>query len=102
MAQLVVLYKTPANPAAFDKYYSETHVPLAKKMPGLKRYEISQGTVASPAGESGIHLVAILTFDSLAAIQSGVGSPEGQAAVDDLKNFAGAGADVLMFDSRIL
>ena len=102
MAQLVVLYKTPKDPAAFDKYYAETHVPLAKKMPGLKRYEISQGPVASPAGESGVHLVAILTFETMAAIQGGLGSPEGQAAVDDLKNFASAGADVLMFDSRVL
>jgi uncharacterized protein (TIGR02118 family) len=100
MAQLVVLYKTPKDAAAFDKYYVETHAPLAKKMPGLKRYEISQGTVASPAGASGIHLAAILTFDSLAAIQSGLGSPEGQAAVNDLQNFASGGADVLMFDSR--
>lgn len=102
MAQLVVLYKTPKDPAACDKYYVDTHALLAKKMPGLKRYEISQGPVASPAGESSVHLVAILTFDTMAAIQSGVGSPEGQAAVTDLQNFASGSADVLMFDSRVL
>jgi uncharacterized protein (TIGR02118 family) len=102
MAQLVALYKTPKDTAAFDKYYVDTHAPLAKKIPGLKRYEISQGPVASPAGASGIHLVAILTFESLAAIQSGLGSPDGQAAVNDLQNFAGAGVDVLMFDGRVL
>jgi hypothetical protein len=34
MAQLVVLYKTPKNADAFDKYYFATHVPLAKKLPG--------------------------------------------------------------------
>jgi uncharacterized protein (TIGR02118 family) len=102
MAQLVALYKTPKDAAAFDKYYAGTHAPLAKKIPGLKRYEISQGAVASPTGASDIHLVAILTFDSLAAIQSGLGSPEGQAAVNDLQNFASAGVDVLTFDSRML
>jgi uncharacterized protein (TIGR02118 family) len=31
MAQVVVTYKTPKDPAAFDKYYAETHIPLAKK-----------------------------------------------------------------------
>jgi uncharacterized protein (TIGR02118 family) len=35
MARLVVLYKTPKNAEAFDKYYSSVHIPLAKKIPGL-------------------------------------------------------------------
>ena len=43
MAKLVVIYKTPKDKAAFDKYYFETHVPLAKKIPGLRRYEVSDG-----------------------------------------------------------
>ena len=33
MAEVVVLYKTPKDPAAFDKHYAETHIPLAKKIP---------------------------------------------------------------------
>ncbi len=35
MAQVVVMYKTPKDTAAFDKHYSEIHIPLAKKIPGL-------------------------------------------------------------------
>jgi uncharacterized protein (TIGR02118 family) len=100
MAQLVVLYKTPTDPAAFDKYYVQIHIPLAKKVPGLRKYEISQSTVATPAGPSGIHLVATLTFDSMAALQAGLGSAEGQAAAGDLPNFASGGADLLMFDTK--
>ena len=50
MASLVVLYKTPKDPAAFDKHYSEKHIPLAKKIPGLRRYEISRGPVGGPGG----------------------------------------------------
>ncbi len=41
MAELVVMYKTPKNAAAFDKHYSEKHIPLAKKIPGLRKYAIS-------------------------------------------------------------
>jgi uncharacterized protein (TIGR02118 family) len=100
MAQLLVLYKTPTDPAAFDAYYAQTHIALAKKIPGLKKYEISQGSVATPAGPSGIHLVATLTFDSMAAIQAGLGSAEGQAAAGDLPNFASGGVDLLMFDTK--
>jgi uncharacterized protein (TIGR02118 family) len=99
MANLVVLYKTPTDPAAFDKYYAETHIPIAKKIPGLRRYEISRGAVASPAGPAGVHLVATLTFDSMAAIQGAFASAEGQAAAADVQKFATGGADMLMFDT---
>jgi uncharacterized protein (TIGR02118 family) len=99
MATLLVLYKTPTDKVAFDKYYAETHIPLAKKVPGLKKYEISQGAVSGPGSDS-IHLVATLTFDSMVALQAGLGSPEGQAAAGDLPNFASGGADLLMFDTK--
>ncbi len=99
MASLVVLYKTPKDAAAFDKYYAETHIPIAKKIPGLRRYEISRGPVASPAGPSGVHLVATLSFDNMGALQSGLGSAEGQAAAADLEKFATGGVDLLMFDN---
>ena len=36
MHKLLVLYNEPKDPAHFRKYYVETHVPLADKLPGLK------------------------------------------------------------------
>jgi uncharacterized protein (TIGR02118 family) len=99
MAKLLVLYKTPTDAAPFDAYYAKTHVPIAKKIPGLRQYEISRSPVASPAGASGVHLVATLTFDNMAAIQAGLGSPEGQAAAADVQKFATGGVDMLMFET---
>jgi hypothetical protein len=43
--------------------------------------------------------VAILHFDNMAAIQAGLGSAEGQAAVADLGNFVTSPPDILMFDN---
>lgn len=100
MAQLVVTYKTPKDPAAFDKYYAETHIGLAKKIPGLKKYQINQGPITPLAGGADAYLVAILTFDSVAAIQAGLASPEGQAAAGDLPKFASGGADLILFDTK--
>jgi uncharacterized protein (TIGR02118 family) len=100
VAKLVALYKKPADAAAFDAYYFATHVPKAKKVPGLRRYEVSTGPVATPQGDSPYHLVAILSFDSVDAVQLGMGSREGQAAAGDLANFAQAGVDLLIFDSK--
>jgi uncharacterized protein (TIGR02118 family) len=100
MAQLVVMYKTPRDAAAFDKHYAEKHIPIAKKIPGLRKYEVSTGPVATPAGFSAYHLVATLTFDNLAAIQSAFGTAEGQAAGADVANFATGGAEMFLFDSK--
>src|SRR5258708_6046052 len=100
MAEVVVMYKTPKDTAAFDKHYSEKHIPLAKKIPGLRKYAISQGPVATPAGPSAFPLIAILTFDNLKAVQAGFGSAEGKAAAAGVQTFATRGADMLLFDTR--
>jgi uncharacterized protein (TIGR02118 family) len=68
-------------------------------VPGLRKYDISQGIVATPAGPSGYHLVATLQFDSVADIQSALASAQGQATAADLGNFADGGVDLLIFDT---
>ncbi|HTT47893.1 MAG TPA: EthD family reductase [Pseudolabrys sp.] len=100
MARLVVMYRDPKDAGVFDKYYFEKHVPLAKKIPGLRKYEVSQGPVLTPAGPSGIHLIATLHFDDMAAIQNAFASAEGQAAAADVPTFATGGVDMFLFDSR--
>lgn len=100
MARMIAMYRKPADEAAFDSYYFGTHVPIAKKIPGLRSYEVNRGGIGTPAGPSDFHLIAILTFDGMADIQAGLGSPEGQAAAADLGNFAQAGVELLFFDSK--
>jgi uncharacterized protein (TIGR02118 family) len=99
MAQLLVLYNTPADPTAFDRYYHHTHSPLAQKIPGLRSYVISSGPVQALAGIVP-HLIAILNFDSLADLNAALASPEGQAAAADLSNFASGGATLLIYDIK--
>lgn len=100
MATLVVLYSKPADAAAFDTHYFNKHVPLAKTIPGLRQYEVSQGPVGTPQGPSPYHLVALMTFDSTADIGAAFASKEGQATAADLANFAQAGAQLLICDTR--
>jgi len=100
MAQLLVLYKTPKDPAHFDKYYFETHVPLAKKLPGLRKYEISKGAVATPGGPSGLHLIAILSFDSVADILAAFKSPEGKVTAADVPKFASGGVEMNIYETK--
>jgi len=100
MAKLVAVYKTPKDPAAFDRYYYLTHVPLAKTVPGLRSYEVSNGPVGLPKEPGGVHLVALLGFDSLAAIGQALESPQGEATAKDLANFASGGVDLMVFDTK--
>jgi uncharacterized protein (TIGR02118 family) len=99
-ARLLVLYKNPADAAAFDAYYRDTHIPIAKKIPGLKHYEMNAGPVRGAGTKAQYHLVATLTFESMDAIQQALSSPEGGAAAGDLSNFAQAGVEMLMFETK--
>lgn len=100
MARLVVMYKTPKDPAAFDKHYNEKHIPLAKKIAGIRKYELSQGPIVTPAGPSNFHLIATLHFDDMAAIQKAFASPEGQTAAADVQTFATGGVEMYLFENR--
>jgi uncharacterized protein (TIGR02118 family) len=100
MARILVLYNQPADPAAFDRYYFETHIPIARKLPGLRSCIVNSGSVGALAGGQAPHLVAELEFGSMAELQSAMASPEGQATAADLANFAQAGVTILAFDTR--
>ena len=102
MAKLFAIYQQPADPAAFDRYYVDTHLPLAKSLPGLKSYEVTRGDVMGTAGKHGVYLIATLEFASLEAIGAAMASPQGQATVADLANFASAGVDVMMGETQLV
>jgi uncharacterized protein (TIGR02118 family) len=94
MHVLTVCYGHPADPAAFDAYYTSTRVPLAEKIPGVTTftYRHCDSLDASPPP---YYLLAELTFPSGEALNAGLSSPEGAAAGGDVPNFATGG--VTMF-----
>ena len=98
MTRLLVLYGQPEDPAAFDRYYNEVHVPLAKKMQGLKKWTIGrvQGT---PDGKpSDYYYIADLYADSREQLETIFASPEGKAAVEDVPEFASGGVTFIYTD----
>jgi uncharacterized protein (TIGR02118 family) len=92
--KLVALYKTPPDPAAFDKAYFETHIPLIQKVPGLRKTQITRFT-RTVMGD-GLYMMAEMTFDDLDSLKAGMKSPEMAAAGDNLNSFA-AGLVTLLF-----
>lgn len=92
--KLVALYKLPPDPAAFDRAYFETHLPLMAKVPGLRQTKITRFT-RTIMGE-GLYLMNEMFFDDEAALKAAMKSPEMAAAGENLQSFA-AGLATLLF-----
>ena len=100
MAKVIAMYRKPADAAAFERYYFATHVPIARRIPGLRGYEVTRGTIGALEGDAPYHLIATLTFDSIGDIQAALTSPEGQAAAADLANFATGGVELYFAETE--
>ena len=86
--------KPPDDPDAFERYYAETHTALATAIPGLERFEAAQGIATPDGGAVPYQRIAELTFADMEALQAGLGSEQGQAAVNDIANFATGGVTI--------
>lgn len=96
MQKLTVLYGHPTDSQTFEKYYNEKHLPLAATMEGVARLELTK-FLGTPDGQKGdYYRMAELYFNSIEQMQETMSSPEGQATVDDLANFATGGVNVLV------
>ena len=96
MVKVTVLYGHPEDNEAFEKYYHETHVPIAAKIPGVQKVELTK-FIGTPEGSPpSQYRMAEVYFNNLEELQAGMGSGEGQATVADLANFATGGVDVMI------
>ncbi len=96
MVKLTALYGHPKDAKAFEAYYADTHMPLVAKMSGVLRHEKSL-VVATPGGEAPpYHRMFEGWFESEEALRAALGSPEGQAVVGDLENFATGGVTIFI------
>jgi uncharacterized protein (TIGR02118 family) len=97
MARMIAIYKTPKDIEAFDKHYFEVHIPLAKKLPGLIKYDVGKRPIISPTGHSDVYCIGTLYFDSLDAIKTAFASPEGEACAADRRILAPNNDDVQIY-----
>lgn len=96
MHRLLVLYNEPKDPAHFKKYYVETHVPLANKLPGVKNVHYAFDVKALGPGKAPFCIFEA-DFESEAALMSALGSNEGKAVAGDVPNYASGGVTMTHF-----
>lgn len=87
MHKIVVLYPPQPDPDAFKAYYVETHIPLARRLPGLLalRYTFD---VQGVGGDPAYICVFEAEFADGPAMGAAMGSAQGQAVAADVANFA--------------
>lgn len=102
MIKLTVLYGHPTDIAAFERHYTDVHLPLAKKIKELRRFEVGKVNGAPDGSRAPFYRSADLYFDDVAHLQSALGSPEGSAAAGDIANFASGGATLMISDVQDL
>ena len=96
MIKVTILYNHPNDPETFEQYYAHTHLPLASKMQGITRLELTRFGPGPDGTKPAYYRMAELYFPSEDQLQTTLGSAEGQAAVADLSNFATGGVTILV------
>ena len=95
MHVLTVCYGHPADPAAFDAYYTSTHAPLAGKIPGMASFT-HRHCESLDGSQPPYYLLAELSFASREAMNGALASPESQAATADVPKFATGGVTIFV------
>ncbi|PBC51930.1 ethyl tert-butyl ether degradation protein EthD [Rhodococcus sp. ACS1] len=100
MHTLMVLYGPPTDPEAFRTYYRDTHLPIARKLPGVRaiRHTVD---VAAAEGDSPFAAIFEADFDSAEEMGAALASTEGAAAQADVPNFATGGVQILHFAQNV-
>jgi uncharacterized protein (TIGR02118 family) len=83
LARFIVMYETPSDIDAFERHYWQVHIPLAKQLPGLRRYTVSRDS--RPVVGEPYYIVGMLDWDDMAALDVAVRSEIGRRCADDVR-----------------
>ncbi len=90
------LYAVPRDPAGFDEHYRNVHSELAAKMPGLAGFTVSWTEAAPDGTRAPYYLIGVQEWPTQDSLDMALSSPETEAAIADLDNFADAGMSMLL------
>ncbi|MEY9859262.1 uncharacterized protein (TIGR02118 family) [Catenulispora sp. GAS73] len=85
-ARFLVFWERPSDPEAFERHYREVHIPLARKIPGLRSYAITDNPV--PVRGEPFFRIAELRWDTMDDLRAGLDSPEARAVAADVDKLA--------------
>jgi uncharacterized protein (TIGR02118 family) len=98
--KFMVLYGHPPNPAEFEKYYLDVHMPLVAAMKGPRRMEAAKCLPQADGSPPAFYRVFEAWFDSAEHMAAVFATPEGVKVRADLPNFT-AGTTVTRLVSKV-
>ncbi len=96
MHQIITFYNHPQDRVAFDKYFEDVHLPMAKDMPGQLRKTICRPAADLQGNPPPYYLIVVIDFADEEAVDTALASEAGKLAAADLDNFAQAGRTTLI------
>lgn len=97
-AKIIVLYPTPADVNAFERVYTQDHVPMvtAESFRGITKFVASK-IVGTPDGSPApFYRIAELHFPSMPVLQAAAASPPAQKAVQHAISISSGGTPVFL------
>jgi uncharacterized protein (TIGR02118 family) len=86
---MVVIYKRPGlTHDEFRRHLEDVHAPLAKSLPGLKKYAQNHVCADAKRKHPGWDAIVELYFDNREEMEAAWASPQGTASDADLPAFA--------------
>ena len=98
----VLFRKAGMSREEFSSYWKNTHAPILQQIPGLRGY-VQNRALPDPQGNEPPYAgFDELYFDSLVAMQKGLGSPEGEATLADIPSFCDTEKFVRVFVEEVM
>ncbi|MEO1231852.1 MAG: EthD family reductase [Myxococcota bacterium] len=86
IASFLVTKRPDLSYEAFRSHQTEVHIPMVRKIPGLRRYIVAFHPPSAEGSAQAHALAAHLFFDDAEAFQTAMQSPEAQEAIADQPN----------------
>jgi uncharacterized protein (TIGR02118 family) len=100
MIRVLALHNTPVDLSSYDDYYVNVHMPLVRRIPGVRNIRYGRVIRAADGGPAPYFLISDVYFDNEADLQLAIESPEMAEAFADVPNFATGGATIMICEAE--
>jgi uncharacterized protein (TIGR02118 family) len=97
--KLILIFHRQEDPDHFESRWSHEFVPLAERMPGVRKVAVSR-VLGGLSPQSDTVLIHELYFEDRGALETGMASSPGQKAGETLMDIAGDSVEILFSEHR--
>ena len=97
MARIVAFHKRPPDPEAWLEYYRDVHIPIVRKIPGVRNIRWGNVLRTTDGSPPPCWLISDVYFDDMDALETALQTPEMHEAFADTSKFILDGNVQIMF-----